>query len=217
MIGKMKAIWGKLVNYPNDSKLAAIFAKRVIEEQTRKAERDLKDIPHPETFLGEGYGDPITWNHKDDLFVDFQILREIVADDVGFFIRYLNHELTVEERDVYPYFYTQCFAEVTEVVKASMQTPLLEITEDQSCFIALFQNTMGLLLFSKDDVNDVKRRAFGFEDVPEKTFYQMTFMRFDQKAIDRIDFAGTVIAHYELAKTQRDPLRVNFALYNETE
>lgn len=171
----------------------------------------------PEDVLGEGYGDPIVWTHKDDLFVDFQILREIVAGDVSFFMRYLSYEMTQEEKDVYPYFYAPCFAEVREVVNASMQTPLLEISEEQSCFLAFFENVMGLLLVSQSDVDDIKRRSFGFEDVPEKSVYQMTFMRFDPKVVERLDFAGTVIAHYELAKTQRDPLRVNFATYNENE
>uniref|UniRef100_A0AAU7PF82 Uncharacterized protein n=1 Tax=Burkholderia phage vB_BgluM-SURPRISE13 TaxID=3159457 RepID=A0AAU7PF82_9VIRU len=217
MIGKMKTFFGRFVTVPNDSVLAALFAKRVIEQETQALERDMKGVPHPEMFLGEGYGDPITWEHKDDLYVDFQILKHIVVDDVAFFIRYLNHELKEEEKQVYPYFYSPCFAEVKEVVAAEMRSPLLEISEEQSCYIAMFQNVMGLLLFSKSDVDDIKRRTVGFEDVPEKEHYQLTFMRFDQSVIDRLDFAGTVITHYEYSKKHSDPLRINFATYKENE
>lgn len=179
--------------------------------------KDLPLIADPVEYLGEGYGDPIIWNHPDDLFVDFQILRHIVVDDVSFFMRYLNHELKEEEKDVYPYFYTRCFAEVKEVVEAQMHMPLLEISEEQSCFIVMLQNVMGLLLFSQSDVDDIKRRSFGFEDVPEKGFYQMTFMRFDQKVIERLDFAGTVIEHYHHSKNHSNPIRVNFGQYNNDE
>jgi hypothetical protein len=178
----------------------------------------LGDIPLAEQFLGEGYGDPLFWRHQDDLFVDFQILKHIVVDDVAFFMRYLNHELSEDEKQVYPYFYSPCFAEVKDVVAAEMSGhPLLEISEEQSCYIVMFQNVMGLLLLSKTDVDDIHRRSYGFEDVPEKQFYPMTFMRFDKNAIERLDFAGTVIEHYHHSKNHSNPIRVNFAQYNNDE
>lgn len=178
---------------------------------------ELPLIADPIEYLGEGYGGPLIWTHPDDLFVDFQIVKEFVADDVDFFFRYMQNELTTEERDVYPYFYTQCFAEVKEVVLKSMQSPLLEISDEQSCFIVFFQNVMGLLLFSRTDADDVKRRSFGFEDVPEKMFYQMTFMRFDHKVVEKLGLTMTPNEFYSSSKKLFDPLRVNFASYNENE
>lgn len=203
-----------------DFKVNKVFVKQGgVWKEFVPSEQDepVKGLPDPKEYLGENYGDPVIWKHADDLFVDFQIVGEVVAENTSFFMRYLNHQLAEEDRDIYPYFYTQCFAEVKEVVLRSMQTPLLEISEEQSCFIVFFQNVMGLLLFSKTDADDVKKRAFGFEEVPEKLFYQMTFMRFDQKVIERIGFTYTPNEIYLDSKKGFNPLRVNFAIYNENE
>jgi len=224
-VGRFRAAWALK---RNPIEIKKVFVKQggewkefvpaqVVKQKEDKQDEPVVGLPDPKDYLGENYGDPVVWKHADDLFVDFQVIEEVIADDVSFFMRYLNYELSKEDRDVYPYFYTQCFAEVKEVVLRSMQTPLLEISEEQSCFIVFFQNVMGLLLFSNTNADDVRKRAFGSEEVPEKMFYQMTFMCFDQKVIERIGFTHTPNEIYLDSKKRFDPLRVNFAIYNENE
>lgn len=221
MIAGLKRLLDRMRGTPAGDAVARIKIlqdERTTDQLACGLYHQLADIPQPETFLGEGYGDPILWKHQDDLFVDFQILKHIVVDDVAFFMRYLNHELKEDEKQVYPYFYSPCFAEVKDVVSAEMSGhPLLEISEEQSCYIVMFQNVMGLLLFSKTDVEDISKRSYGFEEIPEKQYYQMTFMRFDKNAVERLDFAGTVIEHYHHSKNHSNPIRVNFAQYNNDE
>lgn len=174
-------------------------------------------ITDPTTILGEDYGDPIQWEHNDDLFVEFQVLQTVVMDDVAFFMRYIEGDLTEAERKEYPQHIHPCFVELENLLRAELHQPMLNLNEDQSCYIAIFQNTMGLLLVSESDARDIRRRALGMGEDTDQLHYQLQFMRFDQKFIDKIDFAGTVIDHYHRQSKRIPPLRVNFAKYNEIE
>lgn len=177
---------------------------------------DAQRAPDPSVILGEGYGEPLHWDHKDDMFVDFQVYRGLVVGDPDFFMRYMKSELTEEEKQEFSYIFHPCFAEMTELVNSYMFIPLQELNEDQRCAIVVFQNVLGILLVTEDDAVDVIRRSIGLEDETKKTHYQLQFMRFDETVIKRLDLAGDVIEQYHAHKAFRPALRVNFAQYNET-
>lgn len=192
-----------------------IFNTPPMEEKPKAIIRP--GVTDPTTILGENYGDPIQWEHNDDLFVEFQVLTTIVMDDVAFFMRYIQGDLSEAERKEYPHHFHPCFVELNEMLRTELQQPLISLNDDQSCYIAIFQNTMGLLLVSESDALDIRRRSLGMGEETDQLHYQLQFMRFDQKFIDKIDFAGTVIDHYHRQSERIPPLRVNFAKYNEIE
>lgn len=182
------------------------------------------NVVSPSEFLGEGYGNPIHWENKDDMFVEFQILDSVVMNDVDFFLRYVGEDadgmcsprpLAPEEKVKYPLHIFPCFAECAEVVSAQMTKPLQHLNADQECFVVAYENVLGLLVFGNSDTVDIARRSVGFEDEKDKLHYQIQFMRFDKAAIERMDLAYEPAEYYRQMHFKGFPtLRVNFAKYN---
>ncbi len=182
------------------------------------------DVVSPSDFLGEDYGTPLHWAHKDDMFVNFQILDSVVMEDVDFFLRYTGEDadgmcaprpLSAEEKLKYPLHIFPCFTEVAEVISAQMTKPLQYLNADQECFVVAYQNVFGLLVFGNVDTVDISRRSVGFEDEKEKLHYQIQFMRFDKAAIERMGLVQDPATYHSQMHFKGFPtLRVNFAKYN---
>jgi hypothetical protein len=104
---------------------------------------------------------------------------------------------------------------MAEVVKTHMRQNLQNLNEDQSAWVVAYGNVMGLIIVTVADEVDIKRRSIGLEDETTTLHYQLQFMRFDPKAIERFGTAGDIMSLYCDSQQHYPPLQVNFAKYNE--
>lgn len=171
------------------------------------------EVPSPTKYLGPNLNGSLNWSHPDDLFVDFQILRNVVMGDPEFFQRYVNNQLLDDEKHMAAEYHP-CFAETDEVVEAHMRSNMMEFGDSgMRCFMVSIFNSFGLLLVSEDECVEIIRRAVGLEVEKPSLHFKMQFMRFTDEAIAKFDLAGNVTDLYQSSYKTIPPLRVNLAKY----
>lgn len=188
------------------------------DSSSLKKEADVVFWPTPDTVLGEDYGPVIQWNHQDDLFINFQVLDMVVVEEKNLFLRYVGHELILDERKEFPYHIYPCFIETKELISSIRADQLQQIGDDQYAIIVVFQEEIGLILIGAEDWLHLQRLIYGMDDDEEtKSHFELHYMRFDKKVVEKIKFSHPISNYYNYGLAEDQQLRMNFAKFTPIE